>query len=362
MGLELIKPNINLNFMAYRKYAYVVSILLVLIGIGSLVMKGGPKYGVDFAGGMTIQLKFAKAITPDELKKPLDAAGLPHLVVQRMGQDKDNTFLISAPEKGEPLEQVRVKVDQALKASLGDGAYEVQRLEVVGPKVGADLRAGALNAIFYAVLLIAIYISGRFEQRWLAAGMMAGGLALGIWALRALGVSTGMMIGGAILITLILCWVLKLKYALGALLADLHDILLTVGFFSLFDLEFDLTIVAALLTILGYSLNDTIIVYDRIRERLHQSKDRPLASMINEAINQTLSRTMLTSMITLFTVLALFLFGGSTLRDFALAMIIGVVTGTYSSVFIASPILVDLGSGLDRFQQDTPEPVQGQNA
>jgi len=359
MGLELIKPNVNFDFLGYRKYAYILSALLVLAGIASLVIKGGPRYGVDFAGGMTIQLKFAKAVTPDDIKKPLDSAGLPHLTVQRMGQDKENSFLISASEKGEPLEQVRVKVDQALKASMGDGAFEVQRLEVVGPKVGEDLKAGALNAVFYAVLIIAIYISGRFEQRWLAAGAMAGGLALGIWALRYLGLSTGYLILGAITITLLLCWILKLKFALGALVADIHDIVLTIGFFSIFDLEFDLTVVAALLTILGYSLNDTIIVYDRIRERLHHTKDEPLISVINSAVNQTLSRTMLTSLITLFTVVALFIFGGSVLRDFALAMIIGVVTGTYSSVFVASPILADLGSGLDSLQQDQPQPQGG---
>ena len=360
MGLELIKPNVNFNFLGYRKYAYILSTLLVLAGITSLVMKGGPRYGVDFAGGMTIQLKFAKAVTPDDIKKPLDSAGLPHLTVQRMGQDKENSFLISASEKGEPLEQVRVKVDQALKASMGDGAFEVQRLEVVGPKVGEDLKAGALNAIFYAVLFIAIYISWRFEQRGLLAAVaMAAGLGIGIWAIRQLGLSSGYLIIGAIIITLLLCWVLKLKFALGALVADIHDIVLTIGFFSIFDLEFDLTVVAALLTILGYSLNDTIIVYDRIRERLHHSKDEPLISVINSAVNQTLSRTMLTSLITLFTVVALFIFGGSVLRDFALAMIIGVITGTYSSVFVASPILADLGSGLDSLQQDEPQTQGG---
>jgi len=351
MGLELIKPDINFNFLGYRKYAYILSALLVLMGIVSLVAKGGPRYGVDFAGGMTIQLKFAKAVTPEDIKKPLDNAGLPGISVQRMGQEKDNAFLISASEKGEPLEQVRSKVDKALKAELGDGAFEVQRLEVVGPKVGADLRAGALNAIFYAVLLIAIYISGRFEQRWLAAGAMAGGLAVGIWLLRKVGLSTGYLIVGALIITLALCWALKLKFALGALVADIHDIFITVAIFSIFDLEFDLTVVAALLTILGYSLNDTIIVYDRIRERLHGAKDEPLVNLINSAVNQTLSRTMLTSLITLFTVTALYIFGGSVLKDFSLAMIIGILTGTYSSIFVASPILVDLGSGLDALQQ-----------
>ncbi|MFZ5425928.1 MAG: protein translocase subunit SecF [Thermodesulfobacteriota bacterium] len=362
MGLELIKPDLNFNFLRYRKYAYVFSALLVLMGIVSLVYKGGPRYGVDFAGGMTIQLKFAKAVSPEEIKKPLDAAGLTGVFVQRMGQEKDNSFLLSASEKGEPLEQVRVKVESALMAALGDGSFEVQRLEVVGPKVGADLRAGALNAIFYAVLLIAIYISGRFEQRWFAAGAMAAGLAIGIWLLSKAGLSTGYLIVGALIITLALCWALKLKFALGALLADIHDIFITVSIFSIFDLEFDLTVVAALLTILGYSLNDTIIVFDRIRERLHGTKDEPLINLINSAVNQTLSRTMLTSLITLFTVTVLFIFGGSVLKDFSLAMIIGILTGTYSSIFVASPILADLGSGLDALQREEPQAVQGGRA
>ena len=362
MGFELVKPNINFDFLGYRKYAYILSLLLVLAGVASLVAKGGPRYGVDFAGGMTIQLKFAKPVSPEAIKKSLDAAGLPHLAVQRLGQDRENAFLISASERGEPLEQVRAKVTQALKAEMGEGAFEVQRLEVVGPKVGADLRAGALNAIFYAVLLIAIYISGRFEQRWVAAGAMAAGLAFGAWGMTKLGVPTGWLIVGALLITLALCWALKLKFALGAVLADVHDVFITLGIFSLFDIEIDLTIVAALLTILGYSLNDTIIVFDRIRERLHQDKGKPLGSVINGAINQTLSRTLLTSLITLFTVVALYIFGGSVLRDFALAMIIGVITGTYSSVFVASPILVDLGSGLDSLQQGETPQAQGSKA
>lgn len=352
MGLELIKPNINFDFMRYRKYAYVLSALFILAGAISLVMKGGPRYGVDFAGGMTIQLKFAKPVSPEQVKKPLDAAGLPGITVQRMGQESDAAFLISASERGEPLEQVRVRVEDALKKDMGEGAYQVQRFEVVGPKVGADLRAGALNAIFYAILIIAVYISGRFEGRWLAAAAMAGGLGVGIWALRHLGLSTSYLIVGAILITLGLCWALKLKFALGALVADLHDIFITIGIFSIFNLEFDLTVVAALLTILGYSLNDTIIVYDRIRERLHTDKGQCMETLVNSAVNQTLSRTLLTSMLTLFTVVTLYLFGGSVLKDFALAMIIGVITGTYSSIFMASPILVDLGSGLDALQKD----------
>ncbi len=361
MGFELIKPGTKINFLGNRKIAYVISALLVLAGMVSLVAKGGPRYGVDFAGGMTVQVKFTQPADPAKIKAPLDAAGMPHLIVQHMGQDKDNTFLIRASEQGEPLEQVRLNVDQALRGAFGVGGYEVQRIEMVGPKVGADLRAGALHAIFYAVLLIAIYISGRFEQRWMAAGAMAGGLALGSWALTKLGMPIGYLIFAAMGITLLLCWVLKLKYALGAVVADLHDVLITVGVFSIFNLEFDLTTVAALLTILGYSLNDTIIVYDRIRENLLGGKNQSFGKVINDAVNQTLSRTMLTSGITLLVVVCLYFFGGSVLREFSLAMIIGVVTGTYSSVFVASPILLDLGGGLEAMQSAEPA-VQGKSA
>jgi len=205
-----------------------------------------------------------------------------------------------------------------------------------------------------AILLIAIYISGRFEQRWMAAGTMAAGLGGSIWLLNQFGVNVGGMILAALAITLALCFVLKLKFALGAVVADIHDVLITIGIFSLLDKEFDLTIVAALLTILGYSLNDTIIVYDRIRENLRDPahKDASFEKIINDAVNQTLSRTILTAGTALISVLALYVFGGAALHDFALAMIIGIVVGTYSSVFVASPILLDFGKGLDQ-----PKPV-----
>jgi preprotein translocase subunit SecF len=357
MGLEFIKPGTNINFLGYRKLAYALSTIIVLAGIVSLVAKGGPRYGVDFAGGLTLQVKFAKPVEPDAIKTPLDAAGLPDLVVQRFGQEKDNSFLIQASEHGEALDQVRQKVDQALRQGFGEGVFEVQRIEMVGPKVGADLKAGAINAFFYAVLLIAIYISGRFEQRWLAAAIMTGGLSGGMWVLKELGVSTSYMILVALIITLVLCWVLRLKYALGAVVADIHDVMITVGIFSIFNLEFDLTIVAALLTILGYSLNDTIIVYDRIRENVRTVKGHTFERVINDAVNQTLSRTLLTSGITFLTVACLYFFGGSVLRQFCLAMMIGVVTGTYSSVFVASPILLDLGTGLDILQTAETKPI-----
>jgi preprotein translocase subunit SecF len=347
MVLELIRPGTNINFLKYRKLAYLVSAAIIVAGFISLAVKGGPRFGVDFAGGLSIQVRFAKALDLATITKAMDGVGLDNVVVQRFGQDDANEFLIRASDNNVNQETVRASVEAALAKHLPDSGFSVQRLEMVGPKVGADLRGKALEAIFYSVLLIAIYISGRFEQRWMAAGMMAAGLAGGIYLLKLVGASTVWLIIAAMIITLVLCFVMRLKYALGAVVADLHDVLITIGIFSLLDKEFDLTIVAALLTILGYSLNDTIIVYDRIREKSRSAgKTLPFEQVINKSINETLSRTILTAGTTLITVACLYFFGGSVIHDFALAMLIGILAGTYSSVFVASPILLDLGSGL----------------
>ena len=222
-------------------------------------------------------------------------------------------------------------------------AYDIVRLESVGPKVGADLRSKAVEAMYFATLFIAIYISGRFEQRWFVAGLMAAALLAGMYLLDMAGLSKALLVLAASIITLILCWKLKLVYALGALVSIFHDIFITVGLFAMMGKEFDLTIIAALLTILGYSLNDTIIVFDRIRENLKNAKGLRLSETINRSINQTLSRTVLTSGTTLIVVGSLLLFGGGIIHDFALIMFIGVIIGTLSSVFVASPILLIFG-------------------
>ncbi|WP_027184327.1 protein translocase subunit SecF [Desulfovibrio inopinatus] len=346
MGFEIISPNTTFDFLKYRKLAYILSAVVILLGIGSLIVQGGPKYGVDFAGGLTIQLKFDKEMDAGDIKSALSPVGLEGLVVQRFGQSEDNEYLVRASGDGLDQNALQQRVEEALSKNIDNAKFEVQRMEMVGPKVGADLRSKAMEAIFYAVLFIAIYISGRFEQRWMAAGLMAGGLAGGLYILRLFGLPMGYLIFAALALTIVLCFILRLKYALGAVVADMHDIIITIGIFSLLGKEFDLTIVAALLTILGYSLNDTIIVFDRIRENLRGTKSPEFGPVINKSINQTLSRTILTSGTTMLVLLCLFFFGGGVIHDFALAMIIGIVTGTYSSIFVASPILLDLGSGL----------------
>ncbi|MBU1001372.1 MAG: protein translocase subunit SecD [Proteobacteria bacterium] len=351
-GLTIIRPDTKVDFIGRRKLAFVVSSLVILIGLGSLIVQGGPKYGVDFAGGITVQVKADHNVELDSLKTAMSGSGLDGVVVQRLGMDEDNEFLIRISETGLTTEMVRGKLQTALE-QVPEGKFEIQRQEMVGPKVGADLREKALEAMFFAVLLIAIYISGRFEARWFTAGIMAAGLSTGVYLLGLAAVPMSVLIFAALGITLGLCWYLRLNYALGAVVALIHDVMITIGVFSLLGKEFDLTIVAALLTIIGYSLNDTIIVFDRIRENLHGKKRPSFKEIINISVNQTLSRTLLTSGTTLLVVLALFLFGGGVIHDFAFALLIGIVVGTYSSIFVASPIL--LGFGPSRVEEDKDE-------
>ncbi len=347
MGLSILKKTPSIDFIGLRKVSFVFSAVLLLVGVGSLIVQGGPKYGVDFAGGVTVQLKFAQEAPLDELKATLDPLQLEGLAVQRFGMDADNEYLLRLAETEIPTDELRRQIEASLEPL--EWGHEIQRVEMVGPKVGADLREKALQALFYAVLLIAIYISGRFEHRWWAAGLMAAALAGVVYLLGLVGLQTGFITVAALLTAIGLCWHLRLNYALGAVAALVHDVTITVGVFSLMGKEFDLTIVAALLTIIGYSLNDTIIVFDRIRENLRKKlardkhakdDDKAFGELINASINQTLARTILTSGTTLLVVLSLFIFGGGVIHDFAFALLVGVLVGTYSSIFVASPVLL----------------------
>ncbi len=336
--MELIKPNINIDFVGQRYKAFALSGLIILIGLIALFVRGGLNMGVDFAGGTLIQVKLTNPSSPDELRNALKDT-ISHATIQQVGTARDNEYLIRSDAIHEELQSLSTKIEDELNKAYSPG-QQVLRVEMVGPKVGQDLRQKALYAIFYALLLIAIYISGRFEFKWTSSVIMGVVLLVGIYLLEAIGLNAVYLIGGGLLVTLLLCWVLKLPYALGALLSLVHDILITVGIFAIANKEFSLEVFAALLTLSGYSLNDTIIVYDRIRE--NRGKDRKLkfSDMVNAAINQTLSRTVLTSATVFFVILCLFLFGGSVIHDFSFAMLIGVVTGSYSSVFVASPILI----------------------
>jgi preprotein translocase subunit SecF len=340
MALRIIRKDTNIPFISFSRAAIVVSAVVILLGLGSLLIKGGPRLGIDFAGGITVQLKFGQEVEIDRLKGALGETGIEGLQVQRFGLAQDNEYLVRIAATDVSTEDARSLISDALEEGMPATGWAIQRSEMVGPKVGADLRSKAMEAMFYAVLLIAIYISGRFERRWWAAGAMAAGLAGGVYLLGLTGLSMSYLIWAALAITLLLCWRLKLNYALGAVVALMHDVIITVGVFSLLNKEFDLSIVAALLTIIGYSLNDTIIVFDRIRENLRARLSKSFHTTINVSINQTLSRTILTSGTTLIVVLSLFLFGGGVIHDFSFALLVGVIVGTYSSIFVASPILL----------------------
>jgi len=287
--MEFIKPGINIDFVGKRKIFITISILLILAGIISLIIKGGPKYGVDFAGGTIVQIKFKKPIQIGQLRKAMGK----DVSVQSFG-DSGNEFLLRFAQSSADTEALSKDIKEKLIKNFGKGSYEIRRIEMVGPKIGKDLRKKGLLAVIVALIGILIYISVRFEFR----------------------------------------------FAVGAIIALVHDVLITLGMFSILNKEIDLTVLAAFLTLVGYSLNDTIIVYDRIRENMKKYVKGLFANIINRSINETLSRTILTSGTTLFVVLALFLFGGGVIHDFALALLIGIIVGTYSSIYIASPILL----------------------
>lgn len=337
--MRFIKPEINIDFIGKRKVAFYISMAMLFITIVSLIIHKGPKYGIDFAGGTLIQIKFLSLPRIADIKAGLNTIGLGKSSVQMFGDQKENEFLIRTDRSVMTDQGFSAKVKKALESATEKGV-EIRRIEMVGPKVGKDLREKALFAMFYALLFITTYISGRFELKWVLSGVMAAALISCVYLLSRLNVSIPILIAAALIVSLILFWRLELKYAMGAIVALIHDVTITVGLFSIFDKEFTLPIIAALLTIIGYSLNDTIIVFDRIRENLRKYYKKPLAVVINRSINEILSRTILTSATTLVVVMALFLLGGGIIHDFAFAMIVGIVVGTYSSIYVASPILL----------------------
>lgn len=291
--MQLIKPDVNVDFVGKRKLAFIVSSVLILIGLLSLLINGGPNYGIDFAGGTLVQVQFAESTDAAAIKAALEGLDLGSPVVQQFGDD-ENEFLIRAEQSSSELKGLALEIQQRLESTYGDGSVDIRRIEMVGPQVGKDLRSKGLQAILYAMIGILIYISVRFEFR----------------------------------------------FAIGAIIALAHDVLITLGAFSISGREIDLPIIAAFLAIIGYSLNDTIIVYDRIRENLGKHHQESFSFIVNRSINETLSRTLMTSLTTLLVVMALFILGGGVIHNFAFAMLIGVLIGTYSSIFVASPLLI----------------------
>ncbi len=290
--MELIKKQTHIDFMGKFKTALMISGVLILAGFVSIAMQGGLKFGIDFEGGTLVQLKFPEAPAIDSIRSGLKEIGLADSTIQEFGSP--DTILIRVEIADGELKEMGTRIKKALEETKGFTGIIIERVEMVGPKVGKDLRIKAMLSILYAIIGIVIYISWRFE----------------------------------------------LQYAIAAIIALIHDVLITMGAFSVLDKEFTLVIVAAFLTIIGYSLNDTIVVFDRIRENTRRRSKESLSDVINTSINQTLSRTLLTSGTTLLVVVALFVLGGEIIHDFSFALLVGVVVGTYSSIFIASVFLL----------------------
>ena len=342
--MQFIKPDININFIGQRKITHVLSGVLILLTVLLLLFRGGPNYGVDFAGGILIQVRFDHQLRPGEIREALRPIGLQDSIVQEFGEKGKAEYLIRVSKTDIDLSGLSREVTSSLNSSFGEANVEVRRVEMVGPKVGKDLREKALFAIFYALLFMVIYISGRFEYKWTMSIIMAVSLAFGVYIISAIGMSIIWLIAAALLITIGLCWFLRLEYALGAIVALFHDVIITMGAFALTNREITLPVVAALLTIVGYSLNDTIVVFDRIRENYRRQRNRNFSEVINHSINETLSRTLLTSATTLIVVGFLFILGGGVIHDFAFALFVGILAGTYSSIYVASPVLLIWGS------------------
>ncbi|HSD11776.1 MAG TPA: protein translocase subunit SecF [Candidatus Binatia bacterium] len=292
---EIIKPGTNIDFVGYRFYAVTASIVLIIVGIVSLLVRG-VNYGIDFAGGTLVQVKFQQPVTIDDIRAAVESISAKDVTVQDFGSGRSNEFIVRMLESDPELKRgLTQQVSKALAERFtGKSDFEVLRVESVGPRVGKDLRQRAVLAVLAATVVMGIYIALRFEAR----------------------------------------------FGVGAAVALLHDVMVAVTALSLTRMEFDLTTVAALLTIVGYSVNDTVIVSDRIRENMRKNRREALASVMNRSINETLSRTILTGGTVLLVVLALFFLGGEIIHGFAFTLLIGVIVGTYSSVYIASPIVL----------------------
>jgi len=288
--MELIKPGIHIDFVGKMKYAIIFSVILTIICIASVILHGGLNLGIDFAGGSIIQVKFQKDMTADKIRDALKSTRLEKSIIQQFGA---NEFLLRTQESFHDQKLLEENVNKPLTAAFNKD-YEIRRVEIVGSKVGIDFQRKAIFAVILSWMAMLAYIAWRFEFR----------------------------------------------YALGGIIALVHDVIIIIGTVSILKMEFTISILAAIFFIIGFSINDTIVVLDRIRENVKLNPRQKLADTINMSINQTLSRTILTSFTVFLTVIALYIWGGPVLHDLAFSLLIGVVFGTYSSVFISCPIVL----------------------
>ena len=291
--MELIRPNTRIDFIGKKKYTLWISAIVLLISLGAVFLFGGLRYGVDFAGGILIQVKFSKPVGISEVRNAMDTMGSKEAMVQAFGGE--NEYLIRVEKASEDLEALSKKIQGSLQEQFEGKAPEIRRVEVVGPKVGKDLKERALLAVGLSFLAILLYVAWRFKQ---------------------------------------------VSYGLGGIVALFHDVVVTYGAISIAGIEYSLNVMAVILTIIGFSINDTIVIFDRVREDVKKFRKEDLETIFNTAINETLGRTILTSGTVMMVVLILFFFGGPVIHDFAFALIVGLITGTYSTVYIASPVVL----------------------
>ena len=283
----------NFDFMGKRKVAVIFSALLLGVSLVSLVTQN-LNFGIDFTGGTLVEVGYQETVELDQVRNVLSATEFRDAVVQYFGSARDILIRV-AQVQGRNSADISSDIIEVLQQS--GQSVEIRRVEFVGPQVGEDLQEDGGLAMIYALIMIFIYIAFRFQR----------------------------------------------LFSVGAIAALVHDVTITIGFFSVLQLDFDLTVLAALLAVIGYSLNDTIVVFDRIRENFRRMRKVAPVEVVNASLNQTLSRTLMTSLTTLLVLTALFLFGGEIIRPFSSALIVGVIIGTYSSIYVASPVTLALG-------------------
>ena len=304
--LTIVPPNTKIDFVGKRRIAFAFSLTLMLVSIGTFAFQG-LNFGIDFRGGILIEISTHGPANIPEIRRNLGALNLGDVQIQQFGAPNDVLIRVQQQEGDDSAQQRAVT---AIKQTLGDSVAEYRRTETVGPTVGGELIRAAIIAVTLALAAILVYVWFRFE------------------------------------------W----QFGVGAVVALTHDVIATIGLFAVTQMEFNLATVAAVLTIAGYSINDTVVIYDRVREELRRYKKMPLVDLLNLSTNRTLSRTFLTSFTTLLALFALVLLGGPIIRGFSLAMIFGIVVGTYSSVFIAVPALLLLNLGRQTFSGDDTPP------
>lgn len=335
-----IQQKIGYDFIGNRNITFVISIVLIVLGIGSVIFKGGLNFGIDFVGGTLVEVRFNDIPEVDTIRAAVEEVNFPNSVIQRLGDGDIILIRVQGaaenPNEAEAGEDEGGKITKALETSFGKDSFVLNRVEQVGPQVGSELRRSAQLALLFAIAGLVLYISWRFESKFALPVALIAVVTIG---LSSWNIAIPIIIIIALIAVSVACLVFDYHFAFAAIIALIHDVAITVGVFSITDREITLPVIAALLAIIGYSLNDTIVIFDRIRENLRLMSRKPPQDILNTSIRQTLSRTILTSLTTLMVVLVLLFTGGHVINSFAFALFIGIITGTYSSIFIAAPLL-----------------------